>query len=305
LRAPRRKPRTAKPAAKAQEPGVWLFDPERARITVRNAEAVLAQLPVFLAGWPFKWSGPSGADACEIDVREEQGALVVARTGPSGDVRSFATALDAANGLAGALVSAFTMRDEQMICLHAAAVALGGGVALFVGDSGAGKSSVSLNLAVRGHTLFGDDRIAVRLDGAGVAVCLGLMPKARLPLPASADDRFAAFIEAFSAFQTDAIAYLRPPNGVIAEFGDALPLSAIFLLERRGTGKTRVSTASRPDIVTAVVEHAFAPHIATSALIGRAAALAAAVPGFHLSFSDSRQAAETAAAAVATAAETR
>ena len=265
---------------------------------MKNAEAVLAQLPVFLGGWPLKWSGPAGDDPCEIEIREAARTISVTRSGPGGNSQSFATALDAANGLAGALVSALIARDAQMICLHAAAVALGKGLALFVGDSGAGKSSVALNLAVRGHTLFGDDRIAVRFDGAGVGICLGLMPKARLPLPNSADGRFAAFVDAFSVLQTADTAYVRPPAGAIAEFGDERPLAAIFLLERRRAGKTRLAPAPRADIVAAVVQHGFAPHIEAAALIGRAAALAAALPGFRLSFSDSRDAAQAAAAAL-------
>jgi hypothetical protein len=263
---------------------------------VKNAEAVLAQLPVFLAGWPFAWDRPAGDEPCEIEVREAPGAITITRRGAGGNTQSFATALDAANGLAGALVSALIARDAETICLHAAAAVVGEGLALFIGESEAGKSSVALNLAVRGHMLFGDDRIGVRFGVPPTGICLGLMPKARLPLPPTADHRFAAFVEAFSALQTEDIAYLRPPAGAIGEFGDERPLAAIFLLERRATGKTRLAPAPRPDIVAAVVRHGFAPHIPAGALIGRAAALATAVPGHRLTFSDSRDAAQVAAA---------
>lgn len=280
---------------RSREPGIWLFDPDRARIAVKNAEAVLAQLPLFLAGWPLQWSGSAGAAPCDIELREDSGAIIVARAGAGARTQSFAGALDAANGLADALVSALTARDARTICLHAAAVAVGGGLALLLGDPSP-ANSVSLDLAVRGYPLFGDDRIGLRVDGDGTGICLGLMPRARLPLPADADHRYAAFIDAFSALQTEDIAYLRPPAGVMAEFADERPVSAIFLLERAAAGAARIVPAARDDIAAAIVQRAFAPHIEEAALTDRAAALAGAVPGFRLSFCDSRDAADAVAA---------
>ena len=287
---------------RSREPGIWLFDPDRARIAVKNAEAVLAQLPLFLAGWPLQWSGPAGAAPCDIELREDSGAIIVARTGVGARAQSFAGALDAANGLADALVSALMVRDARTICLHTAAVAIGGGLALLVGEPDADGSGVSLNLAARGHLLFGDDRIGLRIEDGAIGICLGLMPKARLPLPADADHRYAAFIDAFSALQTEDIACLRPPIGVMAEFADERPVSAIFLLERRVTGEARIVPAARADVAAAVLRHGFAPHIEEAALTGRAAALAAAVPGFRLSFCDNRDAADALAATLGKAA---
>jgi hypothetical protein len=49
--------------------------------------------------------------------------------------------------------------------VHAAAVALGGRVFLFVGDRGAGKSTISLWLASRGGRVLSDDHVVLRRDG--------------------------------------------------------------------------------------------------------------------------------------------
>jgi hypothetical protein len=290
-----------KPATGAGTPGVWLFDPERARITVRNAEAVLAHLPLFLGGWPFGWRGPAGAEICDIALGEQGGAITVARAGPDAITQAFDNPMAAAKGLADALVSVLTARDPQLIALHAAAVALPRGLVLLVGESGAGKSSIAINLALRGHMLFGDDRIAVRLDGAATGTCLGLMPRVPLPLPPSADHRFAAFVEAFSALQTDDTAYLRPPDGVIAEFGDAQPLAAVVLIDRRAGGGTELLPAPRDEIVDALVRHAFAPYLPAPERSSLAVALAGALPKFRISFSDSLDAARTIANACAPA----
>ena len=284
-------------AQRSQEPGIWLFDPDGARIAVKNAEAVLAQLPLFLAGWPLRWTGPAGAAPCDIELRADTAGIAVARAGVGASTRSFADAIGAANGLADALVSALTMRDARTICLAAAAVAIGGGLALFLGDQH-DRSSVSLDLAVRGYTLFGDDRIGLRIADGGTGICMGLMPRIRLPLPADADHRTAAFIDAFSVLQTDQRAYLRPPADVMAAFADERPVAAVFLLERAGAGGARMVPAARADIAAAIVRRAFAPHIDAPALADRAAALAGAVPGFRLPYCDSREAAAAAVAAL-------
>jgi hypothetical protein len=171
--APAETARTAQRLAPRAEPGIWLFDPDRARISVKNAEAVLAHLPLFLAGWPLQRSESAAAAPCDIALRADTGGIVVARAGA--DEHRFAGAFEAANGLADALVSAFIVRDPRTICLRAAAAAIGRGLALFLGEPD-DRGGVALDLAVRGYTLFGDDRIGLRVVDAGTGICLGLMP---------------------------------------------------------------------------------------------------------------------------------
>jgi hypothetical protein len=56
------------------------------------------------------------------------------------------------------------------VVLHAAAVRLGGRVSMFLGDRGAGKSTISLRLARAGGAVLGEDHLILRRDGAGFAV---------------------------------------------------------------------------------------------------------------------------------------
>jgi hypothetical protein len=261
-------------------PGAWLFDSDRSRITVRNADVVLAHLPLFLAGWPLRWSGPAGDAPCDIELRADGGGIALTRAGAG--AQHFADALAAANGLAEALVDAFLARATRTICLPAAAVAIGRGLALLLGGPD-DRSSVALDLAARGYTLFGADRIGLRIASGGSGICLGLMPSMRLPLPADADHRTAAFVEAFSVLQTEKRAYLRPAAGVMAEFAEERPVSAVFLLRRVARGGARILAATCEDIAAA--EPALAP-------------LAGAVPGFRLPFANSPDAAAAAVAAL-------
>jgi len=52
--------------------------------------------------------------------------------------------------------------------MHASSVAIDGQALLFLGSSGAGKTSVALQLAGRGATLLSDDVTAIEIDGGSV-----------------------------------------------------------------------------------------------------------------------------------------
>lgn len=65
------------------------------------------------------------------------------------------------------------------VLLHAAAVRVGRGVHVFVGERGAGKTTVSLRLAAAGGTLLSDDHVVVRRSGPRFTVS-GCNGRARL-----------------------------------------------------------------------------------------------------------------------------
>ena len=65
--------------------------------------------------------------------------------------------------LAGTVLAlAWRLRGE--LCLHASAVSIGGRAVLFVGESGAGKSTIAAALAVRGHRVIADDLVVISAD---------------------------------------------------------------------------------------------------------------------------------------------
>jgi len=272
---------------------LWRFGPEIAPILVRNAEAVLAHLPLFLGGWPLRWIGDDDAPDAVPDieiVERSEGAIDVATAVHNA---SYAGAMDAANGLAGALISAFIGRQPEMICLHAGSAVVGGGLVVLIGGSHAGKSSVALHLAAAGYRLFGDDRIAIDLadTAAPLGLCLGLMPKVRLPLPPDCGARFAEFVEGYSEVQDDTAAYLKPWEGEAAIFGETAKLRALVVLDRIDGAPTTVELLGRPALLRAMIENVTAPQRDAGTLVAQLDALARAVPGYALSFGSSREAA--------------
>ncbi|WP_282092607.1 hypothetical protein [Epibacterium ulvae] len=64
------------------------------------------------------------------------------------------------------LVISILLERRQILCLHASAVNIAGGAAVFLGDKGAGKSTTSAALLQAGHLPISDDLVAIE-DGQG------------------------------------------------------------------------------------------------------------------------------------------
>ncbi len=276
-------------------PTSWQFGPEEYLVSVRNAEAVLAHLPLFLGGWPMRGLGAAPEQPHDIDIVENKdGSLVIRLTGPGGNDMEFEDALNAANGFAGSLIGAYIARQPDTICLHASTALVGDGLVVLIGDSFSGKSTTSLQLASAGYRFFGDDRIAIRWDDDSqpIGQCLGLMPKMRLPLPPDCGAGFEEYIEAFSELQDDEAAYLRLGDREAAGFGEEAPIKALIALDRRDTGDSIFEEAQRPHLVKSLLAQVYAPHLDISNLIHSMNRLASLVPCFTLQYSNSREAAK-------------
>ena len=280
-----------------EQPGFWWIGPETDPVLVENAEAVMPYLPYYLAGWTIAWAGGVAPRTPDIRIVEQpDGTFQVLSFGPGGADFTFDNPYDAANGLAGGLISVFVGRNPRMICLHAGAARIDDGLVVVIGDSFAGKSSVALHLAVLGHRFFGDDQIGVTLDNPSLGLCLGLMPKIRLPLPEDCGDPFREFVEGYSSMQGDDMAYLKLWEGEAGTFGDTVPVRALVFLDRKdsatGDDGPRLHAASRPELVKTMIRTAFAPHVASHVLLVGLTRLAHAADSYHLTFSSSRDAAE-------------
>jgi hypothetical protein len=65
------------------------------------------------------------------------------------------------------------LRRLDRLRLHAAAVKFGGTTSLFVGDKGAGKTTICLHLARAGGTVLGEDQVMVRRTTSGKYLVAG------------------------------------------------------------------------------------------------------------------------------------
>jgi len=284
-------------------PSLWAFGPDEAPVSVRNAESLLAQLTVFLGGWPVRRTGEGGGAQPDIDVIERpDGRITVRVSGPGGNDADCADAFEAANALAGGLIARFVAQAPRRICLHAGAARVGDGLVILLGESLAGKSSVALQLAAAGYRLYGDDRLAVEVPAeAGAAargLSLGLMPKLRLPLPADCGARFAEFVDGYTELRDDEVAYLKLWEAEAAGFDEAAPVAALVILDRRAEGPARLEPESRAAMATALLGNCFAPHIDAARLVGLVGDIVERCACHRLGFASSREAAAEISAAL-------
>jgi hypothetical protein len=137
---------------------------------------------------------------------------------------------DVATYLVGS-VFAFALRLRGITCLHASAAAVEGRAVAFVGEMGAGKSTLVAALARRGLRTISDDVVALGAAPEGYVVHPG-PPRIRL-WPDSARALFGS---------TDALPRLTPSwdkrfvdltGGPYRREERALPLAAIYLLDDR------------------------------------------------------------------------
>ena len=272
----------------------WAFGPPDKEIRVGNAELLLAQLPIFLGGWPCRRLNDTDGRDMDIKIIERPNKQIeVNLTGPGAFQTVFENEFDAADGLASALVAAFISRHADTLCLHASSARLGPGLVVLLGNSLAGKSSVALHMAAAGYRLFGDDRLAVRMGdgGAATGLCLGLTPKVRLPLPADCGPRFAEYVASFTEIRDEAAAYLKLWEGEAAVFLEQSPITAFVILNRAEAGACAMAPASRPAIVKALLAQCFAPQIDSQNLVPALTDLATSAAGYELGFSNSGEAA--------------
>ena len=113
--------------------------------------ARLSERPVRRAGWTL----------AELD--HPVGRVAFSQQGVAADPASPWEAL-----IASVAVNRVLSAQPQIMFFHGAAARVNGKGVLLLGVSGAGKTSVSLALAARGHDFYGDDIVGVQLDSGAM-----------------------------------------------------------------------------------------------------------------------------------------
>jgi hypothetical protein len=176
--------------------------------------------------------------------------------------------------------------------LHASAVALGGRVIAFAGGSGAGKSSIGLEMVVRGARFFTDDVLVVAPAGEQV-VCHGGPSLANVR-----DERLRRLAERASPPFRGVLG--RTDDGVrvhVAGSCGAMPLGALYLLERaRRHREVRFDPDVEPSLL---LGHTFNAVVRTPERLARQLDTCARIAGsagvFRVTAPDAMPAAELAA----------
>lgn len=188
------------------------------------------------------------------------------------------------------LVMSIVLERRKLLCLHASAVNVQGRAALFLGDKGAGKSTTSGAMLMRGHLPVTDDLVAVdnTLDDRQTPVirpgfaCMKLWPDSieALALRPQDSDRLIHP-------QTDKVQKRMP----VAIPDRVVPIGAIFVLQR-GADVTRTHATRLPahEALQMILRYTFMARYGESRLgrdhlvlhMKRCAAVVAKAPVFTL-----------------------
>lgn len=140
------------------------------------------------------------------------------------------SATSAACCLVADLSQSFVDTTPDAMALHCGAVQINGRLIALTGQHRAGKSTLVSRLTAEPDLcVFCDDMLPILPDGQ--AMSLGVAPRLRLPLPASASAGFRAHVARWSGPKDDRYAYLCAPGR--AEHGMVAPLAAIIVLDRQ------------------------------------------------------------------------
>jgi hypothetical protein len=154
----------------------------------------------------------------------------------------------------------FLAENPEYLCLHSAAVRIGGSVMLLPADQKAGKSVLAMQFAAAGHKVFGDDVVAI-VPRQQAAMSLGLLPRLRLPLPQAEGVAFADFAARRRGPSDRHYQYMNMREGEFAPLGKTAPIGCIVLLDRRSEGGAELVPVSQGE----VLKHAIRKNFATTA----------------------------------------
>jgi hypothetical protein len=188
-------------------------------------------------------------------------------------------------------VHAYVAEQEKLLCLHGAAVELQSGLMVFPNTYRAGKSILSLSLVSLGARLFSDDVLPIdHQTNSGVA--LGILPRLRRPLPATAGSTLTDFIEQRCGPQNKRYRYIRLADNELVRRGTKAPVAAITILKRSSETKASLQSAPQSEVVRDMILRNFARQNPAIEIVDRLHAIVEQAQCYTLTYDSLDQAAE-------------
>lgn len=188
------------------------------------------------------------------------------------------------------LILAYVETRGDLLCLHAGAVALGASpdapLFAFPAETLGGKSTLTAALAASGGRLYSDDVLPVQICGAAMrATALGIMPRPRLPLPATMPATLRETITRRLVIANRRFGYAGLARGQLAPLGESRAIAAFVALER-APGNARLTAAPRAETLSLLLRQNFGARPPAADLVERLAAMTAAARCWRLRYSD-------------------
>jgi hypothetical protein len=250
-----------------------------------DAKAVLGAVQAVLVGWQLSEQ--------TVDRTAPRPALAV--TGSGGRWRITGVTLEAemwfddpvsaACCVVAHLLQAQMRAEQDLLCLHAAAVEIGGGLVVMPCRYRAGKSALTAALAAAGQRAFSDDVLLID-PASGEAAAPGMAIRLRLPLPERIDSDTRAFVESHTGPCGAHYCYLAPPAASLARRGERAPVRSFVLLDRRDAGPAELTRVAPAVMLRQLIWQNFARAGAPERILETLAALVERADCLQLTYSD-------------------
>ena len=264
---------------------------------VRSVIDLSAPIEFYAGVWPWRIVPPMAAP--DVTVENDGAHMTVRITATPALSQQATSKVESASVLLDVLTRLCLEQLGAFADLHAGSAAIDGQLVVFPGPSLAGKSTLALQLASRGHLLGGDDRLLIgpfqeQPKTPIQGITLGLNARMRLPINPHAGAAFIDYIGnrvRHADWLPPRIAFIVPRSGEVAAFAQRVPLAAIVMPLRCDGGGVALEPAPFSDIMRLLLEQMHAPHLPARQLIEAARMMAQTLPCFTLRFDDSAAAA--------------
>ncbi|MBF0356087.1 MAG: hypothetical protein HQL43_12705 [Alphaproteobacteria bacterium] len=242
-----------------------------------------------LWGWPIERLDLGQARAAPgITIRKDRQGYRRISAWSDGKI-FFPQPVDAVCDFLVDLVRAYIQDNPPLLCLHCAAVKTGAGLVVFPSSYAAGKSTLAMHMAAGGAELFADDVMPLRKeDGFGIAP--GILPRLRLPLPEETGRGLAGFLKERAAAHSPSFAYYAMKPGELAAHGEAAPIAALVLLERKPGLAARIEEVGTAEMLKSTILRNFSKSVPGIEVLDRLNVLVSTARRFRLTYATSEQA---------------
>jgi hypothetical protein len=164
---------------------------------------------------------------------------------------------DALFGVYYDLLGWYAQAQSARPCLHSAAVRFGSGLIVFPNTTQAGKTTLTVQLAMHGHQVFCDDWLPIQQPGS-LGVALGILPWLRLPAPAQVRHEFKRFLNTRQGPGNRHWMYVNLHAEELAPQGATAPVLGLVLLDRKPRGKARLTEVTKDMMLTELIQQNYA-----------------------------------------------
>jgi len=239
-------------------------------IVFRNCKEAAEATKAILRGWPVETARSAGDHSMLVSRTGDIYKWEKPATGEHSSSRTpLRTLEDIVADVHYELIDWYLADHPDQLCLHAAAVEIGGGLVVMPSTHRSGKSSLCVALSMLGCRVFGDDRLAIEQD-ARRGHSVGMLPRLRRPIPGvTSHASLKDYVERHKGLAGENHIYVDLPEERFAPRGMSAPIRAVVLLDRNNTGKpASLVRENRAEGLKALIAQNFNRRFSASRILG-------------------------------------